>query len=374
MPPIPLDEYPIHQVPLSLEYPATSDRNFYDRCYFNAHDRTGDIFLVTGLGVYPNLGVIDAYATVRRGDRQLTVRASDALGTDRMHTAVGPYRVEVVEPLQVIRLVCDGDDHGIGFDLTWTGSFPAVEEAHHVVRRAGRVIIDACRFAQVGTWSGTLRVQGDEYPVDHNTWVGTRDRSWGIRPVGDPEPAGRAEAEMDPGFGFWWTYVPLRFDDFAIVLIMQEDGDGFRSLNDAVRIRHGDGGQPIVEQLGWPEITVRYESGTRIPRGAVIQCADRSGKPVTIDIESKGYVVLHAGPGYGTDPDWSHGRWLGRNFVEGVDYDMTAPDIVARTPFGVIDHVARAECDGHEGWGLFEHGSIGRHAPSGFDDFMSVAP
>ena len=42
---------------------ATSDRNFYDRCYFNAHDRTGDIFLVTGLGVYPNLGVIDAYAT-----------------------------------------------------------------------------------------------------------------------------------------------------------------------------------------------------------------------------------------------------------------------------------------------------------------------
>ena len=40
-----------------MAYVAISDRNFYDRCYFNAHDRTGDIFLITGLGVYPNLGV-----------------------------------------------------------------------------------------------------------------------------------------------------------------------------------------------------------------------------------------------------------------------------------------------------------------------------
>ncbi|MBV9292777.1 MAG: hypothetical protein JO222_10035, partial [Frankiales bacterium] len=65
--PVPLAEYPIHQVPLSLGYVASGDRNVYDRCYFNAHDRSGDIFLVTGLGYYPNLGVKDAYAAVRRG-------------------------------------------------------------------------------------------------------------------------------------------------------------------------------------------------------------------------------------------------------------------------------------------------------------------
>ena len=92
--PVPLDEFPIHQAPLSLAYMDTSDRNAYDRCYLNAHDRTGDVFLITGLGVYPNLGVIDAYATVRRGDRQYTIRASDALGEDRMRQEVGPYRVE----------------------------------------------------------------------------------------------------------------------------------------------------------------------------------------------------------------------------------------------------------------------------------------
>lgn len=61
---VPLDEYPVHQVPLSMEHVASSDRNAYDRCYLNAHDRTGDVFLVTGMGVYPNLGVTDAFANV----------------------------------------------------------------------------------------------------------------------------------------------------------------------------------------------------------------------------------------------------------------------------------------------------------------------
>jgi hypothetical protein len=111
-----------------------------------------------------------------------------------------------------------------------------------------------------------------------------------------------------------------------------------------------------------------------MPTGAIIRMADRSGKPVTLEIECKSHMVLHVGTGYGPDPDWKHGMWLGRNFVEGAVYDMNAADIVARTPFGVIDHVARAECDGREGWGLFEHGAIGRHTPSGFDDFGSVAP
>ncbi|HET8931646.1 MAG TPA: hypothetical protein VFN21_13380, partial [Acidimicrobiales bacterium] len=71
--PVPLDEFPIHQTQASLRHVATSDRNFYDRAYFNAHDRTGDVFCVAGLGVYPNLGVIDAYVTVRRQQRQWVV-------------------------------------------------------------------------------------------------------------------------------------------------------------------------------------------------------------------------------------------------------------------------------------------------------------
>ena len=49
------------------------------------------------------------------------------------------------------------------------------------------------------------------------------------------------------------------------------------------------------------------------------------------------------------------------------------------TGFGVIDHVGRAVCrvgdaDPVEGWGLYEHGALGRHDPSGFKDWLTVAP
>ena len=135
---VPLDEFPVHQVPLSMAHVASSDRNAYDRSYFNAHDRTGDVFFVSGMGVYPNLGVTDAFATLRRGDEQVTVRASDALGDDRMRQEVGPFRIEVLEPLERIRLVCEGGSHGLEFDLVWQGSFPVIDEPSHVIRQAGQ--------------------------------------------------------------------------------------------------------------------------------------------------------------------------------------------------------------------------------------------
>jgi hypothetical protein len=172
----------------------------------------------------------------------------------------------------------------------------------------------------------------------------------------------------------WWLYVPIAFDDFAIVIIIQEDHSGFRTLNDCTRIwRDGR-----IEQLGWPRVKVQYHSGTRIPTGAVIDATDSAGAPIRFDIESRLAVPIHVGGGYGGDPDWLHGVWKGPAFTERRTYDMADPAIVGRSGFGVIDHVGRAVChsDGQqaEGWGLFEHGALGRHDPSGFADWLTVAP
>jgi hypothetical protein len=54
--PVPLDEYPVHQVPLSTKYVATSDRNAYDRCIFHVLDREGRALLILGLGCTPTSG------------------------------------------------------------------------------------------------------------------------------------------------------------------------------------------------------------------------------------------------------------------------------------------------------------------------------
>ena len=96
------DDYPVHQSSNWIANVATSDRNFYDRYYFNAFDKGGEWIAVMGLGQYPNLGVTDAFVTVRLGDQQHVVRSSRPL-TDRADVSVGPLRVEVIEPLKKLR-------------------------------------------------------------------------------------------------------------------------------------------------------------------------------------------------------------------------------------------------------------------------------
>ena len=103
----PMDEFPVHQLPQPIAWPGSSDRNFYDRSYFNAHDRTGGIFLISGIGYYPNLGVKDAFVLVRRGDIQTAVHLSDGIDQDRLNQHVLGYRVEVTEPLHKLRIILD---------------------------------------------------------------------------------------------------------------------------------------------------------------------------------------------------------------------------------------------------------------------------
>ncbi|MFL6089944.1 MAG: hypothetical protein ACJ71Z_07370 [Aeromicrobium sp.] len=371
----PLDEFPIHQVARPVAWAGTSDRNFYDRCYLNAHDRSGDIFLITGLGFYPNLGTKDAYVLLNRNGQQTALHMGDACdprGADRMDQQVGTYCIEVVEPMRKLRVVLE-ETEGIGLDLTWDGSFPVVQELPHVMRQGAGTIVDAQRFAQVGTWEGTIAIDGEDIAVTPDLWVGTRDRSWGIRPVGEAAPAGKP---ADPAFeGMWWLYVPLRFDDFSVVIIIQETPDGFRILNDCTRV-WSDG---RVEQLGWPRVAIHYERGTRVPSGATIVCTTPTGEELVLEVASKLAAPLHIGGGYGGDSDWSHGTWRGAGFVERVTYDLADPAVAGRVMFGVIDHVGHAiargaGADGAEGWGLFEHGILGRHDPSGFSDWFDVAP
>jgi len=155
-------------------------------------------------------------------------------------------------------------------------------------------------------------------------------------------------------------------------VIAQEEPDGTRVVNDARRIFPASTGR-APEQLGWPEVDITYRSGTRHPERAVIHLTDRNRKPIELEIETLGEMPLGPGTGYGGD-EWTHGRWMGRGWTEGVVHDWTQPALAARTPFMLHDHVARATLDGAEGWGLFEHASIGRHDPSGFKELTSMAP
>ncbi|MEU9118942.1 hypothetical protein AB0C96_03615 [Streptomyces sp. NPDC048506] len=381
--PIALDEYPIHQVPLSMRHVATGDRNAYDRCIFHVMDHSGRALLIAGLGVYPNTGVIDAYATLRLGDRLHAVRASDALTDDRLALTVGPLTITVEEPLSRLRLTCaadPADPDGLAYDLTWTAAFPATWEPHHTQYRGDRLMLEARRFVQAGTCAGNIRAAGEEFTVTPGEWTGTRDRSWGVRPI-PGEDAGRAGEELRPE-GFHWVWCPVRFDDRFVMVIVQEDADGQRTLNEARLVREG-----VPDTLlGWPHADIGYRPGTRHPERAVIHLTDPTRKPLELTAEILTSSPLAVGAGYPPpssqlrssrgDPhadDWQHGTWRGRGWTDRRSYDLSDPAAHPHAAYGVTDHAARFTLDGRTGYGIFEHGSFGRHDPSGFTGYGDVA-
>ncbi|KOU43136.1 hypothetical protein ACWGCI_21290 [Streptomyces sp. NPDC054949] len=372
--PVPLDEYPIHQAPLSMKHLVSGDRNAYDRCIFHVFDHAGRAVLILGLGVYPNAGVIDAYATLRIGDELLAVRASDALGDDRMNLSVGPLRITVDEPLKRIGLHCDADPadpEGLSYDITWTAEFPAVWEPHHVQRRGDRLMLEGRRFVQAGNVTGTIRVRGEELTLTPGAWTGTRDRSWGVRPI-PGEDGGRA-AEEHRTEGFHWLWIPVRFEDRFLMVVVQEDADGHRILNEAVQVfPEGDDRHDV--QLGWPHTDIRYRPGSRHPESAVVHLTDPARKPLELGVRVLNSSPLAVGAGYPPAADWQHGTWQGRAWTDRRVYDLSDPTAHPMAAFGVTDHSARFTLDGRVGHGIFEHGSFGRHDPSGFTDHTSVAP
>ncbi|MGY8805913.1 MAG: hypothetical protein ACKVK6_16980, partial [bacterium] len=128
MPLSPMDEFMAHQTCETFDHVFTSDRNFYDRYYFNMHSSSDELFVIMGMGQYPNLGTTDAFVSVSIGEEIHVVRASRELGGNRLDTTIGPFGTEVIEGLQKVRFFCEPNEHGISFDLVFEGTVPAVEE------------------------------------------------------------------------------------------------------------------------------------------------------------------------------------------------------------------------------------------------------
>lgn len=365
----PFDEYPIHQIADVVRHVGTSDRNFYDRYYFGCHGGDADLpYLITGLGVYPNLGVTDAFASVRQGDEMFVFRGSRALGADRADLSVGPYRIEVLEGLKRVRVILEpGDDYNLSFDITYTGRIPASLEPAHYQRQLGRVMFDTCRFAQTGTWTGELNVAGQTYTLDGDRWSGNRDRSWGIRPVGEPEPAGRRSTLAG---GFFWLYNVIDFPEYSIVLVNQEDETGKRVVSGARRVwRDPD---RAAEELPPVEHEITYVPGTREASTAVLRLGE-----ITIEATIVLPHYFGFGSGYGLDTDWRHGMWQGEKVVQGRHYNIAELDPTLKL-FCPVDNFATFRltegASELHGTGLFEFGAIGPHAPSGFTGFVDTCP
>ena len=186
------DEYPIHQTPEPISYNASSDRNVYERHWFNGFAMDGRYFFGMTLGVYANRGIIDcAFSVLEQGGLQHCVHASRRLPGDLANElGAGPVRLEIVEPMRRVRLRVEDNASGMACDLVFSTRSGAVREPRQTLWSGTRRTMDATRYDQFGRWQGWIRHPGGRIEVDESLCLGIKDRSWGLRRYGEPEPAG----------------------------------------------------------------------------------------------------------------------------------------------------------------------------------------
>ena len=294
-----------------------------------------------------------------------------------MDTSVGPLSVEVLEGLRKLRIRCDENEWGLSADLTFTGSVAALEEPRTFIRRYGRVIQDVTRYAQVGTWEGTITAAGRTFDVTPDRWKGARDRSWGVRPVGEPEHPGIKVRGAQDGYGFRHDWLPMQFDDHMLKIQIDQDADGNRLVEESMRVWNLDEKhEPEVEELGRPEVVIDYLPGTREMRGATVTVPDVDGQSDHGDQHAAcARCTSPPGPGYVNIDGWGHGVYQGPLEGRGAGARPVRPRGASQVRDPQRDPVpVRALDTGEVGYGMHENMLVGIYRPTGFETPETVAP
>lgn len=363
------DDYPIHQTSKPIAFTESGDANHYDRYFFNGYTATGDLYFAAAMGLYPNRSVHDASFCVIRDGQQVSVHASGRAPVDRARAnVVGPIEVRIIEPLRVLQLLVDAPDQGIRAEVTFTARTHALEEPPFFMRQGIKTFFDYTRLTQMGRWSGWIELDGERIELSPAEVYGSRDRSWGIRPVGErvagPPPATAPQ--------FYWLWAPLNFPNSATHFDVNEFADGRRWHEIAAWLPADDGELPPDAPtepsiLRYADYDLRWTPGTRHAEAFELRFHDWDESVVTIRLEP----ILNfqmIGIGYG-HPDWNHGSWKGESAVGGTRLSLpvaepTAPQhlhiqalckATFTHPCGQVD----------EGVGILEQLVLGEHAPTG---------
>ncbi|MFZ5670189.1 MAG: hypothetical protein ACOY4K_11895 [Pseudomonadota bacterium] len=362
------DDYPIHQTAEPIAYSGT-DRNFYDRYFFNGyHPEAGEDFFAVAFGVYPHLNVADAAFVVVRNGVETALHASRWLG-DRLDLTCGPIRIEVLEPLVRLKVSVDSPEHGLKGEFTFEARAFPIEEPRFVRRSGTRTFMDYTRLTQNGRYVGWIELDGERRSLDG--FVGTRDRSWGVRPVG-----ARDSQETVPPTPpqFFWLWSPCSFKDGGFFFHSNEDAVG-RPWNTRAAWCPDGAGEDGFEHLNGAA-KIAWRSNSRHAKHAVVTLTDDFGKPAGEVAFRPIFEFQMMGLGY-THPRWGHGQLHGELTVERED--IVLADCDPTLPFNLhvqaLSEVAFTAPDGttRTGRGVLEQLVIGPHAPSGFTGLLDMA-
>ncbi|MEM6651152.1 MAG: hypothetical protein AAGA72_08830 [Pseudomonadota bacterium] len=360
------DEYPIHQTPEPIAF-SGSDRNFYDRFFFNGYSADGSVFFAAAFGVYPHLNVMDGAVSILKDGVQKSIHVSRLLGMERMETTVGPLSITVLEPLKRIHLKLD-DTEGLAIDVQFTGRHFPIEEPRFTYRQGPRMLIDCTRMTQNGHWQGQLNVDGETIAVE--AFQGTRDRSWGVRPIGERDPQPVLPMQLPQ---FYWLWAPINFPDSSVYFHVNEDGAGGAWNTRSVFAPDGADHAGLTH-MNRPKMDVSWRDGTRRAGSARLSLEDGDGRAHNVTYQPLSTFMMK-GIGYG-HPSMAHGAYRGDLSV--TREDLTPDNLPWQQPENLhIQAIVKATHTGpdgirREGIGILEQLTIGPHAPSGWKDILDA--
>lgn len=362
------DEYPIHQTPEPIAFSGT-DRNFYDRYFFCGYRADGSGYFAVAFGVYPHLNVADAHFSHLGEDGvQRSIHASRLLNMERMDLTVGPIRIEVVEPLERLRITVETCE-GVTAELECQGRAFPLQEPRFTRRIGPRMMMDLTRFTQNVRWTGHVEIDGKRTDYHHAQSFGTRDRSWGVRPIGaaDPQPAVPAMAPQ-----FYWLWAPTNFPNLSLFFHVNEDEHG-AAWNTRAALALDNAREPI--HLLKPHASVSWAKGRRWAQSMRLEVHDQEGREHDVSWRPLARFQMK-GIGYG-HPEWGHGVWKGESARAREDFkpDELDPLVPANLH---VQAICAARHDGPgglgaDGVGILEQLVIGPHKPSGFKAILDGA-
>jgi hypothetical protein len=224
-------------------------------------------------------------------------------------------------------------------------------------------MMDYTRLTQWGTWEGTITLPtGVTLELDPSRTYATRDRSWGVRGVGQQAPTNFEPAPMQ----IFWLWAPLHFDDCCTHLALFERADGERWLEQALIVPVlPDASDP--EHLARSEYRVEWLPGRREMVRAELTLRRRDGTALpTIRLDRK-FTFRMRGIGY-THPHWAHGSNHGPLEVGGES--VALDDFDPRDPSSIhIQTLCAVRMGDREGVGVLEQLAFGPHAPTGLTGF-----
>ena len=370
------DEQLTHQIVDTFARVAQSDRSWTEKVWAFAAAGDGSLAMSFGLGKYVNRDVMDGYAGIARGTEQWTVRASRQLSPEPERCTVGPITYDIVEPLSQIRFrLADNDVVPISFDIQLRSEVPpALEEREaHLSRSRYRIDADIIRFHQAGFASGWVEVEGERTEFDESTWVGSRDRSWGVRynvgqPMADVYVAPRpSDSEMAGMF----LYMPITMTDpdgrpFTLFVYYQNYRAPGWSRGTARGALEFPGGRVEPFRDVVPEL--RFQDDNRRFLGGTLQVVAADGTERQYRVEPVSDTGYHLGTGlYGGFEGHFQGEWRGELHLEGEHViDCHRPE-VARRVRQHRDCVVRVDdmSDGSTGVGTLQSGVYGAHPEMG---------